>query len=145
MRTKLNDELIEDVSLYLEKGMSVQGACGLIGVTYSTFLRWMGRGAEGEEPFATFLERVEEARAKAEWSHVQTIDKARTLPPGEIDWKASQFWLQTARREHGWGQTVRQEVTGADGGPVKVEEAGASLRSKLASLAAAGGEGDDST
>lgn len=142
--TKLTPELAEKFCTYCRKGMSLQGSAALCGITKQAFFEWAKRGADGEQPYADFIDSVEHARAQAEYSHVRTINKARRCKAGEIDWKASQFWLQTARRDHGWGNTVRQEVTGADGGPVKVEEAGASIRSKLDRLAAAFGTGTDS-
>lgn len=69
MHTKLlTPENVQIVMEAIETGMSRKSACAMIGVTYATFSRYKNMASEEEpqEPFASFMQLIEMAEARAE-------------------------------------------------------------------------------
>lgn len=125
-------------------------ACAAVGICSRTLANWEDRAAADEEPFAEFIAEVERVEALAE---VETANVIAMCARGEVpkdkdgnvipdderpfrDWKAAAFILERrgARR---WAPMQKTEITGKDGGPVRVggpatpEEAAAKLREKF--------------
>jgi hypothetical protein len=62
--TELNPFLQQEVVSYLLKGSSLSSAAAKASIPRRTFFLWLQRGRAGEQPYADFLEAVEEARQR---------------------------------------------------------------------------------
>lgn len=60
----------------LRAGNFNEAACQAAGIDGSTFYRWLERGEEGEEPYATFRADVEDAQCEAEMRAVSGVERA---------------------------------------------------------------------
>lgn len=122
--TKLTKELIEKVCSAIYAGNYAKIAAQLSGISESTYYGWLQEAEkEGCDPlFLEFSESVEKAEAAAEVEAVALIRQAARNGSA----KDAQWLLE---RKHGerWGRNdkIRQEITGADGGPIEltIEEA----------------------
>lgn len=95
----LTEDLCGRICKYLAMGNYVEDCCKAVGISKSTFYNWKKLGENGEEPYATFLERVEEAEAKAIVTHVGIIhDTAETG-----NWLAS-AWLLERKHPNKFGK-----------------------------------------
>ena len=115
-RLDLEPELATRIVTYIRAGSYVETAAAASGVTKSTLHRWLKRGSEGEEPFASFSDAVETALAEAELRDLARIDKA-----ADESWQAA-AWKLERRNPRQWGRREYSEVTGADGGPIRYEQ-----------------------
>lgn len=126
--SKLTPELIETLVNVLNRGSYVETAAAHCGISKTTYYSWARKGAEerrhilsGKRPrksFALYLEMldaVEKAMADAELRDLKVISQA-ALEQGQ--WQAA-AWKLERRNPSKWGRT-RHEITGKDGGPVKV-------------------------
>lgn len=122
--TKLTKELIDRMTLAIQAGNYAKVAAQLCGISESTYYSWLAEAKkEGCDPiFLEFLESVEQAEAAAEVEAVALIrQSARNGNTRDAQW--------LLERKHGerWGRNdkIRQEITGADGGPIElsIEEA----------------------
>lgn len=112
--TSLNDLVSQAICNAIADGNTRQCACALAGVSYASMKGWMVRGRKGEEPYATFLAKLEKADALAE---APMVEKIRG---GGQGWQGALAWLQYRRRTT-WRkppQPVEQQqgedLTGAD-------------------------------
>jgi hypothetical protein len=137
----LTDATREKIIGYLRIGSDVTIAALAAGIHRDTFYGWCERGRAGEEPFATFLDQVEEARALHEVmlaGHVYAACRG--------DDKLARNWKQNievlARRyPERWRLRDRTEVTGPGGGPIEHSPVTADeVLSRLARIAAQGAE-----
>lgn len=118
--TKCTPAVRKAYCLAIIDGLSYESAAAEAGVfSESTILEWRERGANGEEPFASFARDEKKAKASWERKRLKAMDEA-----GQ-NW-AREAWKLERRMpdEYGKKETVRQEHTGANGGPVAVEMAG---------------------
>mgnify|MGYP003393440197 FL=1 len=58
-------EIIAKVAELVREGATDSYAAQAVGITRTTFYRWMNRGAEGIEPYASFRRAVDEAHSEA--------------------------------------------------------------------------------
>lgn len=72
-KTKLNKRICDIICEGLEKGNYIETCCRASGISRKTFHNWKKRGETGEEPFATFLRRTDEAEARGEMIHSEII------------------------------------------------------------------------
>ena len=82
------------------------------GVDKSTFFRWMARGKEGEEPFATMMQKLQKARGDLE---VELLEKAND---GESGWQGSAWILNRSmgyndNLDEDHGMEAPSDITGA--------------------------------
>lgn len=122
--TKLTPQRQEAILRLLRSGITIETACGAAGIGSSTYRVWMAKGAEGREPYATFMAAATRARDEQE-SYLAGIIARAAVPdedghPG--DWRAA-AWLLERSRPTKWGRQTRTELTGADGGPLEVRTA----------------------
>lgn len=89
----------------LRAGNTRRASCAYAGIDQDTLANWMRR-------YSDFSDAVEKAEADAEIRNVAIIQKAATE-----SWQAAGWWLER-RRPADYRQ--RQELTGADGGPLKI-------------------------
>lgn len=118
-RLKLTPELIEDVTRVIRAGNYAQTACEVVGISTNTYYRWLQMAEEQGTAaiYRDFRDAIKRAEANAEVRTVARIMQAAE----EGTWQASAWFLE---RKHPtkWGRNdkIRQEVTGAEGGPVEV-------------------------
>ena len=113
-KTKLTPEVQEIIVDGINAGLTLVLTCARAGVTYVTFYRWLEKGeAANSGVFCEFFNAV--SRAKAD-SALRLVSQITLQAP--TDWRAAAFLLER-RFPDDYGK--RSEVTGKDGGPVKVE------------------------
>lgn len=86
-----------------------------------SIIREVGLGYEARETV------VIEKQVLTKAGDVLTLTTSRTVVRWVRDWKAEAWWLERSRRED-WGARSSLEVSGADGGPVVVEDVDAKKR-----------------
>jgi hypothetical protein len=92
--TALSPEVAERLVNMLRAGNTVIASTKAVGIARQSFGVWMRRGGRGEQPYARFRERVEQARAEAEVRHVTQIAAAA----GQ-DWRAATWMLERQLRK----------------------------------------------
>lgn len=119
--TILTDELQDALVAALERGNYLQDACDLVGTNRKSVQEWVARGLQDigqgftESQFARFAVAVKRARAQVGDECLQDIrDKVDR-------WQASAWFLERTRPAQ-FGQTARLEHTGADGGPIQMQQ-----------------------
>jgi hypothetical protein len=126
--TVWSPELEATLIKHIEHGASFKDACELVSVGFSTFY-------EHRADYPEFSERVQAAAVKQKQAHVQNVgrcafgvpmrnDKNEPIPGQwdvEPDGKLSLAYLQARYPEE--YSRYRLEVTGKDGGPIKVAHA----------------------
>lgn len=125
--SKLTTELIGRMVQALRAGSYVETAAAHVGIHKDTYYRWMREGADerehiakggkprkGKALFLALSDAVERAMADAELRDLALVSQAAL-----DDWRAA-AWKLERRNPSRWGRT-RQEITGADGGPIAVQ------------------------
>ena len=119
-KTKLTPEIQFALCAALMEGQYIDTACGLAGITATTFYRWMaqGDGPDAPKKFREFREAVVKARSQAEADMVKLIAKAAKRPE---TWTAAAWWLERSFPNR-WGRQSRQlvEMSGPGGGPIEI-------------------------
>lgn len=112
--TKCTPEVTEIICSEIAKGIPKKFACVKAGVDYTRMVEWEKRGAEGEEPFATF------ARACAKARHAHVAMRLEAIESGGGDWKR-QAWLLERLEPTLFAPTTRTQISGPEGGPVQTQ------------------------
>jgi hypothetical protein len=115
--TKLTPELREKFCGLVRDGNYTQAACAGVGISFATYRNWYNRGRKARKgPYLEFFEAVRLALAESEANVVR--DWQAQIPE---NWQAARDFL--ARRfPKRWGPKETHEVTGKDGGPLRVIE-----------------------
>jgi transposase len=139
-RTKLTPERVARLVEALEAGNYDESAARYAGISRSIYYAWLARGRKerdrltgdekarplkSEEPFLDFLDKVEEAIAKAEVRNVAIIQKA-----GNTTWQASAWWLER-KMPNKWGRHDKQELVGDGGGAIAINISTDDLEAKV--------------
>ena len=116
-RPGCTEDLVAEIARYLKAGVTVRDTCGAVGIAESTFYTWQERGEADlkqglETRHSEFVKKSTHARAVARAAAVTHI---RSAMGG--DWRAAAWFLERADSEN-WGKRERQEITGANGGPI---------------------------
>ena len=112
--TKLTPEVQETIVDGINAGLTFRLTCARAGVNPATFYRWLEKGEAAQTGvYREFCDTASRARADAALRLVSQI----TLQ-APTDWRAAAFLLER-RFPDDYGK--RTEVTGKDGGPVKVD------------------------
>jgi hypothetical protein len=140
-KLEIDPTLGQRILTYLRTGSYLETAAEAVGLDASTIHRWLARGAKGQEPFSTFAADVRRATAEAELRDLARIDRA-----ADESWQAA-AWKMERRNPKAWGRREYNEVTGADGGPIRYEqleetELDAEIKRLAAELEVAAGDGD---
>ncbi len=94
------------------KGVSARAA----GITEGTMYRWLQEGEEAQSGAKfDFVAAVREAEALAEARNVALV-----VRHANTTWQAAAWWLERSHHER-WGRKEKQELTGADGGPIQIQ------------------------
>jgi hypothetical protein len=125
----LTPDLTEAVANLVRAGNKPMRAAMARGIPRSTFYYWMARGRaaasrrkdeldvdQAEQRFLDFLDAIERAESESQVIAVSHIMKAiPTAPTAAIAWLERRFPQE-------WSRTECHELTGAEGGPVQVED-----------------------
>lgn len=143
--TKLTPERQVTILDALKTGCYVETACLYAGISVATMYNWVERGKrererltvfpdelgyETEVVFLEFLEAVEKARATAELRAVAQIQKAAS----EGTWQAASWYLERSAPKR-WGRKDYTELTGEDGGAIRIDVATDELERKILEIA----------
>ena len=117
----------------INNNCTIRAACALAGMATSTFYKYQEEHKNGTcaPEISEFMNKIEEQRAGAQQRLLGYVERAAAIEGGH---KPAQWILE---RRHDMLTTVRQEISGPDGGPIKHEIADARERllAKLAQLA----------
>jgi transposase-like protein len=91
-------------------------AAALAGITEDTLRNWLDAADEGNEELAQFAADVRAAETSAEAELVKVV-KASAIE----DWHAA-AWILTHRHAGQWGNSTKTEITGANGGPLQLQD-----------------------
>ena len=112
--TKLTPEVQDLIVDGINAGLTLGLTCARAGVARSTFYDWLEKGEAAKSgALMEFSDTVSRARAD---SALRLVSQITLQAP--TDWRAAAFLLER-RFPDDYGK--RSEVTGKDGGPVKVE------------------------
>lgn len=139
-QTRLTPETQDKIVTALKAGNYLETAAALSGIAISTLHTWLDKGrtarnlaAVGHEPatphdaeYMDFLEAVEKARAEAEARSVVLVQQAAQ----KGTWQAAAWYLERTAPKR-WGRKAEVELTGGDGGPVRIDVDATELERKL--------------
>lgn len=109
--TKLTPEIQRTICAALQAGNYVEAACGLAGISDTTFYRWMERGdRESRGQFREFRDSVSRAIAASEAGLVAVVYRE-----AKGNWRAA-LALLSRRWPERWGN--KQEIRTPDGQPL---------------------------
>ena len=118
----------------INNNCTIRAACALAGMATSTFYKYQEEHKNGtcDPEISEFMNKIEEQRAEAQQRLLGYVERDAAADGGH---KPAQWILE---RRHDMITTVRQELSGPEGGPIKheVTDAKERLLAKLASLAA---------
>ncbi len=116
--SKLTPEIQAKIVEAITAGNYLETSARYAGVGVATFYTWMskGEGKHAKSPYKEFREAVEKARADAEVRNIALIQ--RTAQEGT--WQAAAWFLERSHPQK-WGKRSAVEVTGSDGGAVKLD------------------------
>ena len=114
-------------------GCTVKAACGIVGMHETTFYKYRDEYRKGNaaKNVVEFIESIERVRGEAQDELLNLVIADAQRNTGV---KSAQWLLE---RRHGMTQTVKQELSGPDGGPIKHETSTTkdAILAKLAELA----------
>ena len=137
--TKCTAPVRAKVAEALRKGHTRKEAATLAGLCPQTFSRWYAAGSELPPKklcYARFREAVDRAEAEGAGLALGVVSEVMAEGTGAERLKAAELLLKLR-----WGRAEKQslEVTGAGGGPVRVDVDPAEAIRALAPLTGAGG------
>lgn len=107
-KSKYSETLQQQICAYIASGATNEDACRLVGIAESSFYGWIKRYPE-------FSQSIKRATVQFKRTHLSKI-------ASDESWQAS-AWLLERRFPDEYGRRAPVEVTGKDGGPVKLDEA----------------------
>jgi hypothetical protein len=121
--TKLTEQTKQILLDSIAAGMPYKLACLRAGISEDTLVAWRKKGAEGREPYASFVRELQTAEGDAVFMRLQHIEGAAM----NGQWQAS-AWLLERRYPQFFGRQDRlqAEVSGPDGGPMEFARVGES-------------------
>jgi hypothetical protein len=116
--TKLTPELAARVVKLIESGWWLEHAADEVGIVYRTLYAWIrdGESQEATPELAEFSQACTRARTRAERAKLKSAEDARSN--GE-DWKLETWQLERMNPKR-YKPADKHEVTGADGGAMKI-------------------------
>lgn len=128
--SKLTPEIQNQICGYVNAGVPIPTACGACGISWNTVATWLRKGRDGEKPYDQFVAAIEKAKHRWEAAAALRVTKA-----SDRDWKAA-AWMLERRRHETWGAREKLELTGKNGGAIKIEADVAALERARAAVAA---------
>lgn len=134
---KLNEEVQKRIVEAISLGNYQEVAAQYAGIDKATFYRWMekGRQDDPDPAYKEFYDAVENAKANAEVRAVVLINRAAQ----EGTWQAAAWWLERTRPKK-YGRYDRNEITGPEGGPMRIDVSTEDLERKVSAILAKRGE-----
>jgi len=118
----------------INNNCTIRAACALAGMATSTFYKYQEEHKNGtcDPEISEFMNKIEEQRAAAQERLLGYVERDAAADGGH---KPAQWILE---RRHDMITTVKQEISGPDGGPIKheISDVRERLLAKLARLAA---------
>ncbi len=115
-KPKLTPEVQTAICQAIRAGNYNGVAANYAGIGESTFYLWLTQGEQAQSgKYVEFLEAVKKAESDAETRNVALIETAASQ-----SWQAAAWWLER-KHNNRWGRKEKQEVTGADGGPIQIQ------------------------
>ena len=118
----------------INNNCTIRAACALAGMAPATFHKYQEqyRNGTAEPGIVEFMEKIDQNRAEAQERLLGYVERDAAADGGH---KPAQWILE---RRHDMITTVKQEISGPDGGPIKheISDARERLLAKLARLAA---------
>lgn len=117
----VTDSLEDRIIRRIADGEPMYKACEAEGVKHSTFLGWVTQRAELADKYA----RARECRAELRADQIDEL--ASKVERGELDPQAGRVvidarkWAASKLAPKRYGERIAQEITGADGGPIRTE------------------------
>jgi len=102
-KTLCTPAMVRQLAGNIERGMSLEAACGAEGISDGTLRHWRAKAEEGVEPYASILAPLKRSMAGA-------VGQAETrVFAGRMGWQASARWLESMKPDI-WRRTERREV-----------------------------------
>ena len=121
--TKLNQETIDEITLYVENGMTNQDACKMAGIAPTTLYRWLRE--QSNDLQVSLSEAMELARIRRKERMLQTIFDAAS----NGCWQAAAWYLERTCPEE-YGKPDRYHDQGITEAVEAVKELTASIKAK---------------
>jgi hypothetical protein len=86
-KTRCTPQLQKQFCDALAKCHTIKNSCVVAGISESTFYQWLAKGMIGEQPYAEFVELVQDARARGIVALVESIITDK-------DWRAKAWYLE---------------------------------------------------
>jgi|LakMenEpi03Aug12_release.lakeMendotaPanAssembly.Ray.scaffolds.fasta_scaffold360217_2 transposase len=128
---KLTPTLQDKICNAIAAGSYSEIAARYAGVSSTTFYKWMalGDGDNAESPYREFREAVENARATSEVRNIGLIQQAAN----NGTWQAAAWYLERTSPAR-WGRRSALEVSGTEGGAIRIDVSIDELETKVAKL-----------
>ena len=133
---------IEQILVLMHDGSSLFKACSQVGIAISNFLYWCDEDAELADRYARAREACVEKMAQEvlEISDEEpAVDSFGKIDSGDVQNRKlrvdTRKWLLSKLAPKKYGEKVQTEITGADGGPIKVADATTMTDDQLAAIA----------
>jgi hypothetical protein len=138
--SKFTPEIRKTIIEAIEAGNYVETSVQYAGITKSTFYSWLDKGTSERDrliadptatpdpdlvDFVDFADAVERAQASSEVRAVAIIQKAAFTT-----WQAAAWWLERTRPKR-YARVDKAELTGAEGGSVRIEVSTEDLERKV--------------
>jgi len=144
-RKTILDETIKEAFVEaLKTGTVIEDAAAYTGISERVVYKWLTRGREEvdrqtafpdsdpnpeEEIYVQFMQEVEKARASARLRAIGVIQRAAA----EGTWQAAAWYLERSAPKN-WARQTKHEVTGSEGGPVRLDVSTEDLERKIAKI-----------
>lgn len=116
--SKLTPKMMSRIEELITAGCSMRETATVVGLDYSTVMKWMRRGREAKSgDYFQFFHRVTRARERCTASLTEFIQNAAPQ-----DWRAA-AWMLERRAPKRWTKTQSVEVSGRGGGPIDIRQA----------------------
>jgi hypothetical protein len=112
---KYSPAMLQRICEGIRLGLSYQRAAEGAGIHAATLRDWIQHDEQGDLRFAGVASAIATARAEGEQQLLVTIKTAAA-----DDWRAAAWILERRHPEH-YARMERREVSGPDGGPLRVE------------------------
>ena len=114
-RLKLTPEVLSTIIEGVRLGMTYADAAKAAGIGRSTFYNWKLKGERGRRGlYKDLLDKLKAAEMEGMKANLQTIHNA-----SKDSWQAA-AWLLERRFPQQWAKTVRNEISGIEGKPIKI-------------------------
>lgn len=114
--TKLTKKRCEFICEGLKKGNYITTCCRAVGISDATYRLWKRKGKQGIEPYATFLQKTDEAEAIGEMRALEIIDDSATSG----NWLAS-AWKLERKYPQKFGKKERVDISTDNDFKIEIE------------------------